>query len=158
MNTQLFAVFLPTDNLHLLDCAVTWSLLMRWRNNTDWTCWLTVDARVLKHKHRFETDSDSSHPVHPKYTTCKQYTAACVNNGRTAESSAAVSWRHHMLKICYLRDFKKLPNQNSIDIPMQTSKALFVANSKISTNAHLVRICLKMGVQGMFCSSKLQVK
>ena len=63
-----------------------------------------------------------------------------------------------MCKKCYLRDFKKLPNQNSIDIPMQTSKALFVANSKISTNAHLVRICLKMGVKGMFCSSKLQVK
>ena len=29
MNTQLFAFFLPTDNLHLLDCAVTWSLLTR---------------------------------------------------------------------------------------------------------------------------------
>ena len=59
-----------------------------------------------------------------------------------------------------LPDFKKLPNQNSIDTPMQTSKALFVANSKISMNAHLVRICLKpeMGVKGMFCSSKLQVK
>ena len=37
--------------------------------------------------------------------------------------------------------FKKLPNQNSIDIPLQTSKALFVANSKVSTNAHLVLIC-----------------
>ena len=84
----------------------------------------------------------------------------CVDDGRTAASSAAVSWLHHMRNICYLRDssFKKLSNQNSIDIPMQTSKALFVANSKISTNAHLVRICLKMGVKGMFCSSKLQVK
>ena len=37
-----------------------------------------------------------------------------------------------------LLDFKKLPNQNSIDILMQTFKALFVANSKVSTNAHLV--------------------
>ena len=61
-----------------------------------------------------------------------------------------------MRKKCYLRDFKKLPNQNSIDILMQTLKALFVANSKVSTNASLVRIYLKMGAQGMFCSSKLQ--
>ena len=61
-----------------------------------------------------------------------------------------------MHKKCYLQDFKKLPNQNSIDILMQTLKALFVANSKVSTNASLVRIYLKMGAQGMFCSSKLQ--
>ena len=27
MNTQLFAFFFSTDNLHLLDCSVTWSLL-----------------------------------------------------------------------------------------------------------------------------------
>ena len=32
------------------------------------------------------------------------------------------------------------------------------ANSKVLTNAHLDRICLKMGAKGMFCSSKLQVK
>ena len=50
-----------------------------------------------------------------------------------------------MRKKCYQRDFKKLPNQKSIDIPMQTSKALFVTNSKLSTNAHLVRICPEMG-------------
>ena len=50
-----------------------------------------------------------------------------------------------MCKKCYLLDFKKLPNQNSIDIPMETSKALFVANSKLSTNAHLVQICPKDG-------------
>ena len=61
-----------------------------------------------------------------------------------------------MRKKCNLRDYKsrreKPPNHNSIDIPMQTSKALFVdavieglfvANSKLSTNAHLFRICPK---------------
>ena len=63
-----------------------------------------------------------------------------------------------MQKKCFLRDFKKLPNQNSFHIPMQTLKALFVATSKISINAHLLRICLKMGVKGMSCSSKLQVQ
>ena len=65
---------------------------------------------------------------------------------------------YEVRKKCYLRDFKKVPNQNSIDIPKLTSKALFVANSKVSTNAHLVQICLKVGAKGMFCSSKLQVK
>ena len=61
-----------------------------------------------------------------------------------------------MRKKCYLQDFKKQPNQNSIDIPMQTSKTFFVANSKVSTHAHLVQICLKMGTKGMFCSSNFQ--
>ena len=36
-----------------------------------------------------------------------------------------------MRKKGYLQDFKKPPNQNSIDIPMQISKALFVANSNL---------------------------
>ena len=27
MNTQLVALFFPTDNLHLLDCSVTWSVV-----------------------------------------------------------------------------------------------------------------------------------
>ena len=98
---------------------------------------VTADSRVQKYKHKFETDSDSSHSGHRSYTAYKQYTAGCsyswyVNNGRTAASSAAVSWRHHcMSKKCYLRDFKKLPNQNSIDIPMQTLKALHFTNSKL---------------------------
>ena len=36
-----------------------------------------------------------------------------------------------MRKKCYLRDFEKPPNQNSIDIPMQTSKAFFCRKLKI---------------------------
>ena len=102
-----------------------WSVLTR--TETDWTCWLTVDTRVRKHKQRFETDSDSCHPLHPEYTTYEQYTAGCpyVNNGRTvtAAYSAAVSWLHHLRTVCYLRDFKKLPNQNSIDILLIKSDA-----------------------------------
>ena len=131
-------VLLQTDNLHLLDCAVTWSLLTR--TDTDWTCWLTVDSRVLKHKHRFETDRQW-----PPRTPVVHYlqTVHCwlLLRQRWQNSCILSRWRHHILKKCYLRDFKKLPNQNSIDIPMQTSKALFVANSKVSMNAYLVRIC-----------------
>ena len=38
INTQPLAFFVDwlTDNLHLLDCSVTWSLLTR--TDTDWTC------------------------------------------------------------------------------------------------------------------------
>ena len=71
------------------DLVLTWT-------DTDWTCWLTVDTQVRKHKHRFETDSGSclSTPVvHYLRTDCGL--PFCVNNGRTAASSAAVSWRHH---------------------------------------------------------------
>ena len=60
---SLSRFFKMTDNLHLLDCSVTWSLLTR--IDTGWTCWRTVDARVRNHKHRIETDSDSGHLVHP---------------------------------------------------------------------------------------------
>ena len=45
---------------------------------------------------------------------------------------------------------KKLPNKNSIDIQMKTSKAVFVANSKLSTNSHLVRICPEDGYRRNF--------
>ena len=69
-------VFLSCDKLHLLDCSVTWSLLTR--TDADWTCWLTADAHVRKHKHKFETDWDSCHTVHRSYTTYKQYTAGCA--------------------------------------------------------------------------------
>ena len=55
--THSCSLFFLTDNLHLLDCSETWSLLMR--TDADWTCWLTADARVRKHKHKCETDADS---------------------------------------------------------------------------------------------------
>ena len=50
-------------------------------------------------QHKFETDSDIGHwhTLHRSYTAYKQYTAGCawcINDGRTAASSAAVSWRH----------------------------------------------------------------
>ena len=40
MSTELFS----TDNLHLLDCTVTWSLFLQ--TDTDWICWLAADACV----------------------------------------------------------------------------------------------------------------
>ena len=54
---------------------------------------------------------------------------------------------------------KKLPNQNSIDISMQTLKALFVAISKISTNAYLVRICPEdgLGRYALFFIIKIEI-
>ena len=72
MNTQLLAFFFSTGNLDLLDCSVTWSLLTR--TDADWTCWLTADARVLKHKHKFETDPDSCQwlPYHTQVVHCLQ--------------------------------------------------------------------------------------
>ena len=96
-------VFLLTDNLHLLDCSVTCSLLTR--TDTDWTCWLAAHTPVQKHEHKFETNSDSSHTVHRQYTAYKQYTAGspCVKNGRTAASSAAVSWRHYVQEMLSMR-------------------------------------------------------
>ena len=84
-------------------------------------------------------------------------TAAIPNTGCTLRAVTDMSTMAEQLhpqppshddtiaKKCYLRNFKKLPNQKSIDIPMQTSKNLVVSNSKLSTNAHPVRICLEHG-------------
>ena len=132
--------FLPSDNLHLLDCAVTWSQLT-W-TDTDWTCWLAADALVLKH-------NLANTYLKLTQTAATSYTGSTLPTNNTLlrqrwQNSCILSSRlmtTHMLKKCYLRDFKELPNQNSIDIPMQISKTLFVANSKLSTNAHLVQIC-----------------
>ena len=63
-----------------------------------------------------------------------------------ADVSTMAEQKHPpMRKKCYLLDFKKLPNQDSIDILMQPLKALFVANSKLSRNAHVVRLCAEDG-------------
>ena len=58
-------IFFSTDNLQLLDCSVTWSLLTL--IDTVWTCWLTVE----------QTDSNSCHTIHRLYTAYNKYTAAC---------------------------------------------------------------------------------
>ena len=89
----------------------------------------------------------SSHPVHRSDTAYKQYTAGCPwcvwQNGCILSSSlmttpCARSTNYEISRNCPM---------NSIDIPMQTSKALFAANSKLSTNAHFVRICPKDGCE-----------
>ena len=82
--------FLPTDNLHLLDCLVTWSLLSQ--TDTDWTCWLTVDARVQKHKNKFETDYDSCHTLHTGRYTSTLLTApenSCILSSRLMTTPCA---------------------------------------------------------------------
>ena len=67
--------------------------------------------------------------------------AAAVSNMAEQLQPQLPSHGDTVHKKCYQRDFKKLHNQNSIDSPMKVSKALFVANSKLSMNAHLVQIC-----------------
>ena len=152
-------VFFATDNLHLLDCSVTWSLLTR--TDADWTCWLTADARVRKHKHKFETDSDSGHPVHRSYTAYKQYTASCpwcVNDGRTAESSAAVSWWHHAQEMLATRFQETAQSEQHWHFECG-HKRLYLSQTQNYQRMHNSFECaLKMGAEGMFWSSKLQVK
>ena len=68
MNTQLFAFTFSTDNLHLLNCPVTWSL---WTlTEADWSCWLAADA--LAQTHKFETESDSGLTINRLHTAYKR--------------------------------------------------------------------------------------
>ena len=130
MNTQLFAFFLTdwqlaSAGLHsdLVTVDADWhrlNLLTGSRHTSPYTQtqswnWLRQQPHSTQAAHCLQK---------------VQCWLPCINNSRTAASSAAVSWRHHMHKKCYLRDFKKLHYQNSIDIPMQTSKALLLQTQK----------------------------
>ena len=96
--------------------------------DTDW-CRLNLlaDSRCTSQKTqtqmwnwlRYETDSDSFHTVHSLSTAYKQYPAGCwwwwINYGAEQLQPQQLSHNNTMHKTCYLQDFKKLPNQNSID-------------------------------------------
>ena len=83
--TRSCSRFFATDNLHLLDCSVTWSLLTL--TDADWTCWLTAGSRVWKHKHKFETVARIHDRTH--------HTWACTGKGKCARVRA----RSHMLSL-----------------------------------------------------------
>ena len=88
-------VFLLTDNLHLLDCSVTWSPLTR--TDADWTCWLAANARVWKHKHRFSvlmlqhTDCNGRHP---QVLHCRRQQAWHRSQHAWRQGSSAVIHSH----------------------------------------------------------------
>ena len=157
MNIQRFTFFL-TDNLLLLYCSVTWSLLTQ--TDTDWTCWLKADALVWKPNSNLKLTQTSCHAIYVVH--CLQTAQCWLLLMRQRWQNRSILSCHLMTtpcKKCYLLDFKKLPNQDSIDILMQPSKALFVANSKLSTNAYLVQLCAEDGrrrlPEAMFCASWL---
>ena len=132
------------------DCSVTSSLLTQ--TDAVWTCWLTADHWLQKQKHTFETYSNStgSHTVHRMNTAYKHYVAGCswwVNDGRTAAISAAITWLYHaqeMLPMRFQETAQSEPSKqhwnSNADIE-DLIKSLFVTKSKLTTNAHLLRIC-----------------
>ena len=87
-------------------------------DGTDWTCSLTADARVLKHKHKFETYSDSSHTVQRLYTAYKEYTVGwcswCVNHGRTAAAIAPIPSQHSAQEILPTKFPRKCPIRTAL--------------------------------------------
>ena len=126
--------FLPMDNLHLLDCSVTWSLLTQ--TDADWTCWVAANAWIWKHKHRFEHDSDSCHTVHPLYTAYKQYTtgsACCVYQRPTKRRhSRQLMPGRSRRRNTFSKIFKKQHDGNMTNIAKLPSRTLFAANWKLS--------------------------
>ena len=114
VNTQCFFFQLTTCT-----CWAAQWLPLSTQIDTDWTCLLTAYSLVRKHKHRFETDSDSSHTAHRLYILPTNSTLlAAANVSMKAEQlhPQQQSYDGTMCKKCYPLDFKKLPNQNSIEI------------------------------------------
>ena len=150
-------IFFSTNNLQQqqelepLDCSVTWSLLTR--TDEDWTCWLAADSQVRKHKHKFETDSDSGHNC--TLPTNSTLLAAAADASTFAEQLPPLltSYDDAMHKNCYLWDFQataQSEQQWHSDANCWTWNALFVTNSKLSTNAYLVWICPENGRYVLF--------
>ena len=140
------------------DCSVqtvTWSLLTL--TDADWTCWLTADAQVGKHKHECETDSDMklTQTASTHYTVCPLPTnstlLAADDDESTMEQNSCSLSSYLTTTLCTRHATYKI----SRNCPIRTAltdailKALFVANSKVSTNASL------NSTECMFCSSEL---
>ena len=125
--------------------------------DTDWTC-RSADWQQTPESGNTKTNLKMTQRAAAPNTSCavctanKEFTAGsnsgCVNHGRAATATAAISWRHPSRRNATCEIYKKLPNQNSINFPSQISKALFVINSKLSMNAHCFGICPDDGRKG----------
>ena len=117
---------------------------MAW-TDTEWTGWMTADALVQKHKHRFENHSDSSSTVHQLYTVYKEYTTGCCCSAAGGSTIAEqlplppqpTSLDNTMHKKCIQPESQETAQSEQ---HWQALMTLFVGNSKLSMIAHLVRI------------------
>ena len=136
---QLLAFFSLSDNLHLLDCTVTWSKLTR--NDKDWTCWLAADAQVQKHKHRFKHDSDRDSTVHQSCTAYKLYKTGrccCAYQWQTKHShSSQLMLGRGRRRNTWTESFKKQANGNTMNTVKMTLRTLFAENWKLSTTVQV---------------------
>ena len=144
MKTQLFAF------LFLTACTMTcWTAqwigyCLHWLTQTEIADWQQMHELASP-----ETQTQSwnwlrelPHSTH-RHTGCTMPTNSILLAAAAAASTRAKLLQpqppyHHdtMHKKCYLWDLQetqplKLPNQNSLEIPLQTSKALFGASSKL---------------------------
>ena len=145
---------LSIDNLHLLDCSVTWSLLTL--TDVDWFCWLTADARVQKHKHKIETDSDWPHStqiVHCLQTIhcwlhlmCERWQNSCILSTRLM---TAQSTRNASLEISRNRR----PIRTALTFWCR-QRRLYLSQTQNYQGMHIsFEYALKMGAEGISCSS-----
>ena len=107
---------------------------------------LTVDARVQKHKHRFEYDLDSCHPPSTlEYTAYKQYrtgSACCVYLWPTKRhSSPQLMLGRSRRRNPFTKIFKKQPYGNMMNIAKMTLRTLFAANWKLSMTVPVFLAC-----------------
>ena len=137
-------------NLHLLD----------WRSAVlnNWWRELTqselADWQVTHYSGNRHANLKMTQTAPTEYTSCtpyKEYTADCgcwcLCHRRTAAATATISWQHQAeetLPTYYIS--KKLPNQNSINIPMQTSTAFKFNYQQMQIS---LVFALKMGNAGM---------
>ena len=116
MNTQLLVFF------QLTFCTF-WTVQWLDTDTADWhrLNLLTNSRHTSSETHEFETETDTDRVWINAPYTCWLLACCCHESTMPANEIS-----------------KKQPNQNRINILTQTSMALFMANSKLSTNAHLV--------------------
>ena len=94
--------------------------------------------------------------VNRVYTAYKGYTAGCswcVNNGRTAASSAAISSRHHPQEMLPTRFSKNCPIKKASTFRYRHRRLVLLQTQNYQRMHISFEYTLKMGTEGRFCAA-----
>ena len=101
-------------------------------------------ADVQKHKHKCENESDSWSTVH-WVVHCLQRVHYGLLLLLLPRQNSCCQYSHPITTPCRRNTTSEIQNSTNIMATFQTLKALFVANSQISTNAPLFCTCIDDG-------------
>ena len=120
-------VFFSTDNLHLLNCTVTCTPMML--TDADWFAYW----QQMHKSWNTNTNLKLTQTAATQYTGCTLPTKSTLLAAAAALLLMCQPWQNSCLHSCchlmiILSSYMRFRRHNTIEIPMQTLKALFLAN------------------------------